>query len=99
MATFASISVVGKSLERYLTAAFADDPPIVGKTTKAMLVRTEDLDPKTSDANITKPAVSIFVYRVDFNKTMRAGWSAVGHIDGRAHLPVDIHFLLTPLGQ
>jgi hypothetical protein len=96
MATFASISAVGKSLERYLNACFSDDPPIALKTTKAMLVRTEDLDPKNSDAQIPKPGLSIFLYRVDFNKTMRAGWSAVGHLDGKSHLPVDLHFLLTP---
>ena len=27
---------------------------------------------------------------------MRAAWSAVGADDGRSHLPLDLHFLLTP---
>ncbi len=27
---------------------------------------------------------------------MRAPWSAVAHHDGNIHLPVDIHFLMTP---
>ena len=39
--------------------------------------------------------VSILLYRVDFNKPMRASWSAVGAQDGNAHLPVDLHYLLT----
>ena len=41
------------------------------------------------------PMLSIFLYRVDFNKAMRAGWSGVGSLDGRSHLPLDLHFLLT----
>src|SRR4051812_48951789 len=96
MATFASIAAAGKSIERYLTACFADDPPIAQKTTKAVLVRTEDFATGNLDAAIPKPALSIFLYRVDFNKTMRTGWSGVGHIDGKSHLPVDLHFLITP---
>lgn len=96
MAGFGSVSAVGKSLERMLNAAFIEQQPIsgVGQTTTALLVRTEDLDP----ANLQKlppRALTIFLYRVDFNKAMRAAWSAVGSIDGKAHLPVDLHFLLT----
>ena len=56
-----------------------------------------DFDPN-SEA-IGTPALSIFLYRVDFNKTMRAAWSAVGHRDGRAHLPLDLHFLMTAWGS
>ncbi len=41
----------------------------------------------------------MFLYRVDFNKTTRAGWSAVGSMDGRAYLPLDLHFLLTAWAQ
>jgi hypothetical protein len=26
---------------------------------------------------------------------MRAAWSGVGHRDGRSHLPLDLHFLVT----
>lgn len=97
MANFGSISAVGLSIERFLNASFSDDPPLPGgPTTKAILVRTEDFDPSNSTSSLTRPALSIFLYRVDFNKTMRAGWSAVGHNDGKSHLPVDLHFLLTP---
>src|SRR5688572_21021822 len=47
----------------------------------------------------TIPALTIFTYRVDFNKTMRAAWSGVGSLDGRGHLPLDMHFLFTPWGD
>jgi hypothetical protein len=40
--------------------------------------------------------VSLFLYRVDFNKTMRAAWSSVAQRQGRSQLPLDLHFLLTP---
>jgi hypothetical protein len=56
MATFASISAVGVSLERYLNACFSEDPPLGPITappaspaaTRALLVRTEDFDPNNS---------------------------------------------------
>lgn len=96
MANANALAAVGRSLERLLTARFAEAPiPVPGKTTRAFLVRTEDFDPKAPSTVIQRPALSIFLYRVDFNKTMRAAWSAVGHQDGRSHLPVDLHFLLT----
>jgi hypothetical protein len=94
LANFASISALGKSIERLLTASFAGDPPI-SSTTRALLVRTEDFDPKNVAVALAPPVLSIFMYRVDFNKAVRGAWSAVGSVDGRSHLPVDVHFLLT----
>lgn len=97
MANELSIAGTGRSLERLLTMAFADPPvPVPNSTTRAVLVRTEDFDPNAVATVIQRPALSLFLYRVDFNKTMRAAWSAVGHHDGRAHLPLDLHFLITP---
>jgi hypothetical protein len=96
MANANAIAAVGRSLERLLTLRFAEPPlPVPGRTTKAFLVRTEDFDPKNQNTVIIRPALTIFLYRVDFNKTMRAAWSAVGYQDGRSHLPVDLHFLIT----
>ncbi len=95
MANFASLSAVGRSIERFLTACFLADPPVDGSTTSARLVRTEDFEPNNLGA-LQKPFLSIFMYRVDFNKTTRAGWSAISSLDGRGHLPLDLHFLLTP---
>jgi len=95
VANFSSISATGTSIQRLLTAAFAEPPvPVPGSTTRAILVRTEDFDPESQ--SIHRPALTIFLYRVDFNKTTRAAWSAVGSHDGRARLPLDLHFLVTP---
>jgi len=97
VANLNSISATGKSIERLLTAAFSDPPvPVSGKTTKAFLIRTEDFDQSSNSSIILRPALSIFLYRVDFNKSMRAAWSGVTYHDGVPHLPLDLHFLLTP---
>lgn len=96
MASYAVIAAAAKSIERLLNACFTDDPPIDGLTTHATLVRTEDLVKTGSAFNFPVPGLTLFFYRVDFNKTMRAAWSAVGSIDGRGHLPLDLHFLVTP---
>ena len=98
MASFGSISAAGKSLERLLNAAFTEPglQPVPGRTTRAVLARTEDFEKGNLATSLPFPALSIFLYRVDFNKTMRAAWAGVGHQEGRAMLPVDLHFLITP---
>ena len=76
-----------------LNAGFTAVPPITGETARAQLIQTEDLDPGSHF--LIRPTISILLYRVDFNKTMRASWSAIGSVDGKAHLPVDLHYLFT----
>lgn len=97
MADFSALAAAGNSIVRLLNAAFKDQEPVEEKKTKAVLVRTEDfVNPANS---IVSPALSIFFYRVDFNRTMRAAWSGVGSQDGQSHLPVDLHFLITPWAE
>lgn len=97
MAGFTGIAAVGTSIERLLSHAFVERQPVPGKTSKAALIRTEDLAKDTLIENlIGKLGVTILLYRVDFNKTMRAAWSAVGNADGRGYLALDLHYLLTP---
>jgi hypothetical protein len=96
MAGFTGIAAVGKSIERLLARAFLERPPVPGKPAKAALIRAEDIaDTKIKDL-VGDYGLSILLYRVDFNKTMRAAWSAVGQSDGRGHLALDLHYLLTP---
>jgi hypothetical protein len=94
VADFSALAAAGNSIVRLLNAAFKDQEPVEEKKTKAMMVRTEDfVNPGNS---ITSPALTIFFYRADFNRTMRAAWSGIGSQDGQSHLPVDLHFLITP---
>ncbi|HJQ69638.1 MAG TPA: DUF4255 domain-containing protein [Blastocatellia bacterium] len=90
---------MGRSVELLLNACFEDEQPVSGKKTKAVLVRTSDFEQANIALNIGSPALSIFLYRVDFNKTMRAAWSAASAQDGRSHLGLDLHYLLTPWGE
>jgi hypothetical protein len=95
MADYRCIAATGKSIERVLNACFDAAEPVPGKRSRAVLVQTDDFSAPGATAPIVPPAVSIFLYRVEANKTMRAAWSGVGAFDGRAHLPIDLHFLLT----
>jgi hypothetical protein len=96
--SFAAIAGAAKSLQRLLDSFLQapQDVPVPGKVTRAVLVRTEDFSDTAAPIQIGSPALSLFPYRIDFNKAMRAAWSAVGSLDGRSHLAVDLHFLLTP---
>jgi hypothetical protein len=96
MAGFTGIAAVGKSIERLIARAFLERQPVPTKPSKARLIRAENMDPALIKSEIEDYGLSILLYRIDFNKTMRAAWSAVGHADGRGHLALDLHYLLTP---
>jgi hypothetical protein len=98
MADFRSIAAAGRSVERFLNRCFDEEEPVPGRSTQAVLVRTSDFELGSTTA-IVEPALSIFVYRIDFNRTLRAAWSAVGSQEGRAHLPLDMYFLITPWAE
>ncbi len=94
MAGYRAIASVGKSLERLLSACFLEDPvPVDGSRTVATLARTEDFG---DGGGLTPPCLSIFLYRVEQNKTTRAAWAGVASQDGVARLPLDLHYMLTP---
>lgn len=96
MANFSAIASTGTSIKRLLNASYAAAFP-TASIPHALLVRTDDFD--RNSGVIHPPALSLFLYRVDFNKTMRASWSAVGYREGRTHLPLDLHFLMTAWGR
>lgn len=91
MATSAGIAGVAKSVERLLKLRFAQEEPTTGTTpTGVLLVNADQLKNGPQ-----LPGLTIYLYRIEINRTMRPGWSAVGHHDGVGHLPLDLHFLLT----
>lgn len=94
MAGFRGIAAVGVSIEAVLNSAFGEQQPIENESTRAVLIQTDDLD-LGAGSRIVRPALSLLLYRVDFNKTTRAGWSSLGSVDGRAYLPLDLHYLFT----
>jgi len=98
VADFTSIAAVSSSLVRYIDLCFRQQQPVTGKNTAVRLLRTEDLNRELSKV-ITTPSLGIYLYRVDFNKIMRAAWSARSQYDGKSHLPLDLHFLLIAWGE
>jgi hypothetical protein len=96
MADFHVIAAAGRTIQRVLDAAFDDEEPVDGAATRAVLVRSDDFDLSQADNPIVFPALSIFLYRVHVNATMRAAWAAPTLVDGRTRLPLDLHYLLTP---
>ena len=98
MTDFSGIAAVGSSLEKYLQHAFADRPPVADRTARVFLARTEDLNPETSSEIIT-PALALYLYRVDFNKVMRAAWSSSAAREGDSRLPLDLHYLFIAYGE
>jgi Pvc16 N-terminal domain len=97
VAGYGAIAAAAKSLERLLTKRFAIDVPVKpNATTRAVLVSTDDFDVAGKSTVIKPPVLSIFLVRVEVNPVTRAAWSAVGSDDHRSHLPLDLHFLLTP---
>ena len=98
MADFTSIAGACTSIVRYLDLCFGQIQPIKDQKTLVRLVRTEDFNGDGSTLT-DAPSLSVFLYRVDFNKTMRAAWSAASLYDGKSHLPLDLHFLLIAWGE
>jgi hypothetical protein len=66
LAGFAGIAAVGKSIERRLNACFDEEEPVPNQQTRAVLVRTADFGETLSATNIGSPALSIFLYRVEW---------------------------------
>jgi hypothetical protein len=95
MASSNSLAAACQSLIRFLNRCFDDAEPVADSNTTAVLANTLDLR-DFGNGTRALPALTVFLCRVDFNKATRAAWSARGHLDGRAHLPLDLHVLLTP---
>lgn len=100
MADFQGIAGATSSIRRLLEQCCDTDrgvAPVAGHTTQVNVVRTDDMSPEGTPET-SPPALTLFLYRIDINKSLRAAWSAIGHQDGNAHLPLDLHFLLTAWG-
>lgn len=97
MAEYSAIAAVSRSIERLIRHWFElEDPvPVASTTTRVALVTTDDLIPGNFATRVGLPALTIFLYKIDVNRVMRAGWSGVGSQTGRSVLPLDLHFLLT----
>lgn len=101
MANSTVIAAAALSLQDLLTRCFADvdtaDPGAFRALPRVQLVSTDDFAQINEPGSVIRfPSLTILCYRVDVNRVMRAPWSAVAHQDRTIHLPLDLHFLLTP---
>ena len=101
MSGLAAITATGMSLQRALTAAFAERSPLVDEAAPGAppavpveLVNTRRLQ-EIGEATNPTPLITLYLYRIDVDKSVRASWSAVGSVEGRGRLPLNLHYLLT----
>jgi hypothetical protein len=96
-AVAAAVLSVQEQLNRCFVDLEAQDPSAFRARPTARIVNTDDFGEanSTAESAIRFPTLSIFCYRVDVNRAMRAPWSAVAAQDVTIHLPLDIHLLLT----
>ncbi|HEX8093020.1 DUF4255 domain-containing protein [Jatrophihabitans sp.] len=95
MAGYQALAAAGLSIIALLNRRLGEVPAASNVT--AYLASSEDLkdiqsvfgDPKVH------PVVSVFCYRITVDKPTRPGWSAVGHADGIARIPLCMHLLVS----
>ncbi|WP_434620581.1 DUF4255 domain-containing protein [Arthrobacter sp. A5] len=94
MAGYQALAAAGLSIVALLNRRFHAVPGAAALD--AFLASTNEL--KTMKTNsgqlVHQPAISVYCYRVSVDRETRAGWSAVGSIDGIPRLPLRMHFLI-----
>lgn len=95
---FEAIALAGETVVRSLKTAFEADPPLREPADPAVARKVEiyqaaphQLDKIKEKTNV----LTLLLYRVDVNRAMRAGFSAVKGTDGRYALALDLFYLLT----
>ncbi|HEX8662529.1 MAG TPA: DUF4255 domain-containing protein [Beijerinckiaceae bacterium] len=98
MTDFPGLAAATASLQRFFQLSFADREPLDGSPTGVAIVRTEDLDPAAFSGLVERPALTVHVYRVDADPTMRSAFAAAENGSGqrRPALALQLHFLITP---
>ena len=101
MANSTAIASTLRSIQRQLATCLSGldqrDDDAFRAPPRVVIARTEDFArPNDVGSVIEDSTLSIFCNRVDVNRTMRPTWAGVSAQDGLVHLPLDIHFLITP---
>lgn len=101
MADFHAIHSVGDALVSYLGKAFQIGKPIAGlDECQFVLLSSEQISADVdSDKAISRPAVSLYLYRVTVNEHLRNQLPAAGPFQTGLSLPLDLHYLVTIWGN
>lgn len=94
MADSSALAGAALAIQRLLEVRFAEAQPL-GAATNVAVARVEDFSPSNFPTFVSRPALTVFVYRVETSRALRAASSAVGAYDQRSRLALDLHLLLT----
>jgi hypothetical protein len=85
------MSIVG-----LLNRRFAANPDASAANLQAFLATALELDTLQTGLNplLTKPAISVYCYKVTVDRETRPGWSAVATADGLPRIPLRMHLLV-----
>lgn len=97
MSDFAGLAAAAASLKRYLDLSFAAEQPLAGDPTTVAIVRSDDLEPATFSSLVERPALTLHVYRVDFDPVTRSAAAGAGASGRRkSAMALQMHILITP---
>jgi Pvc16 N-terminal domain len=96
VAGFAALAATGMSIVGLLNRRFAAHPEASAANLQAFLATALELETLETGVNplLTKPAISIYCYKVTVDRETRPGWSAVATADGLPRIPLKMHLLV-----
>lgn len=96
MAGYRGLAAAGVSIVGLLDRRFATHPDASVANLHAFLASSNELKTMITGQGqlISRPAVSVYCYKVSVDRETRPGWSAVASADGIPRLPLKMHLLL-----
>jgi hypothetical protein len=96
VAGFAALAATGMSIVGLLNRRFAAHPEASAANLQAFLATALELETLQTGVNplLTKPAISIYCFKVTVDRETRPGWSAVATADGLPRIPLKMHLLV-----
>lgn len=100
MAGYGGLAAGGMSIVGLLNRRFAGDPVASAANLQAFLASSRELKTMINGLGqlISRPAVSVYCYKVSVDRETRPGWSAVAAADGIPRVPLKMHLLISSWG-
>jgi Pvc16 N-terminal domain len=100
VAGYGGLAAAGVSIVGLLNRRFAGDPDASAANLQAFLASSSELKTMINGLGqlISRPAVSVYCYKVSVDRDTRPGWSAVATGDGIPRLPLKMHLLIAAWG-
>jgi hypothetical protein len=100
VAGYGGLAAAGVSIVGLLNRRFASNPDASAANLNAFLASSSELKTMINGLGqlISRPAVSVYCYKVSVDRETRPGWSAVATADGIPRLPLKMHLLIAAWG-